>query len=486
MDCVRAQFPIVGARENPVSSLNPLRVKDPQGRIRFFGTLGPLQAGASQADTRVTPGEHEIPMLPCHPPQFETARTVCPRLDCGRGVLLCAAMAMVCLRERGDVLARKFRLVGVVGRGSHGVVWRAQHLGTMRPLALKIVQVPDTRTRERFVREAQSACAVQDPCVLPVEDIQDLGGGELALVMPLLIGESLRARLERTGPLPMGDLRRLFVPLLEAVVKVHAKGIVHRDIKPENLFVQRDPERLILLDFGLARMREEERLRLSSTGAPVGTPLYMSPEQAWGEQEIDARADAWSLALTLLECATGDLPTRCAQNFGQLLRLFSDHKVLPFEVNSLPSRLREGIASCLRSARGERAGIDGLLRALGDSPPVLSEASWAFDRIVRKRRGIFAFAGAVSAVAFACMIHVFAGAPRGRLESASRMTAGTIRRLPLVEPKPDATMASNSNSEHHRAKDRVVNALRPGALQATIAPPVSKLEPPAIVKESPY
>ena len=229
----------------------------------------------------------------------------------------------------GLLLAGRFRLERVVGRGASAVVWEATNTLTSRQIALKIfvgraLDVP--RRRDRFLREARAASCVSHPNVLPIDDLVELPDGRAVLVMPLLRGESLRERLARTGSLPAHELSVLFVPVTDALEAAHAGGVVHRDLKPDNLFLSGDPPRLVILDFGVAKLASDGELGLTSTGVTVGTPFYMAPEQLFGEEDVDARADVWALGVLLFECLSGRRPTE-APNLGQLLKKVSSRSL---------------------------------------------------------------------------------------------------------------------------------------------------------------
>jgi eukaryotic-like serine/threonine-protein kinase len=231
----------------------------------------------------------------------------------------------------GALLAGRFRLERALGRGASAVVWEATHVLTGRVLALKVFAAsPDgerpgtdaRKRRERLLREARAASRTKHPHVLPIDDVLELPDGRAALVMPRLLGESLRQRLTQREKLLVEEVRALFAPVVEALLSAHAAGVVHRDFKPDNLFVTDEPARLVILDFGIAKLIHDSDVGLTSTGVTVGTPLYMAPEQLFGEDDVDGRADAWALGVVLHECLSGVRPTE-ATNLGQLLKRVS-------------------------------------------------------------------------------------------------------------------------------------------------------------------
>ena len=217
------------------------------------------------------------------------------------------------LRE-GRIIAERFRLVRELGRGGMGAVWKAEHVGLEVPCAVKFIlgdaaQHPEVRAR--FVREAKAAAMLRSPHVV---QILDHGVCEETpyIAMELLEGEELGRRLERVGRLPPAETIAILAQVARALGKAHQAGLVHRDLKPDNVFLVKDDDREIVkvLDFGIAKslkgdLAENYKTR---TGALLGTPFYMSPEQAQGVKTIDHRSDLWSLAVIAFRCLTGRLP----------------------------------------------------------------------------------------------------------------------------------------------------------------------------------
>lgn len=208
-------------------------------------------------------------------------------------------------------------------------IWIGEHRLTGRRVALKFIKGHlDAVARRRLIREAQAACAIDHPAVVPVHDVVESEDGDPALVMDLLQGEPLDARLAREGTIAWPALAAMFTPVAEALAQAHALGLVHRDLKPANLFVGRD-DSVRVLDFGIVK-RLESLGSASTTSvevAPVGTPIYMSPEQALGDV-VDARSDVWSLGLVLYEALSGRLPTNGA-SFAEVLRVLFTRRIPP-------------------------------------------------------------------------------------------------------------------------------------------------------------
>jgi eukaryotic-like serine/threonine-protein kinase len=208
----------------------------------------------------------------------------------------------------GQVAGGKFRILREIGRGGMGIVYEAEDTSLMRTVALKFLPAGvrgGADARERFVREAQAASALDHPNICNVHEIGEADDGELFIAMSRYEGESLKDKLAE-GPLEPLESVRLIVQVAEGLAEAHAHGIVHRDVKPGNIFVT-SKGTVKILDFGVAKLAGLQRL--TQSGAAVGTVAYMSPEQASGE-DTDFRTDIWALGVVLYEMVTGRLPFR--------------------------------------------------------------------------------------------------------------------------------------------------------------------------------
>ncbi len=239
-----------------------------------------------------------------------------------------------------------------------GVVWAAVHTVTRRRVALKFLKdrSADSATRLRFVREARAACAVAHVGILPVHDVVESEDGEPALVMDLLEGEPLSATLERESKLTLDETARVLLPVFAGVAAAHAAGVVHRDLKPDNIFLSKDGVRV--LDFGLAKATLLDvgvGRSVAQSGAVVGTPRYMSPEQAFGERDVDYRSDIWALGLVAYECLSGTLPTR-HDNLGQILKTILSGRIAKLSTLApeLPADVCAMVDRMIRRDREER------------------------------------------------------------------------------------------------------------------------------------
>ena len=223
------------------------------------------------------------------------------------------------LAERlvGRVVAEKYRLLRVLGVGGHGAVFEALHQWTNRRVALKVLlgaAAAGPAATERFLREARTAAGVRHEAIVQVLDMgRDDALDGLYLVVEFLDGEDLRARLHDQGHLAPQPAVDLLLPVMRALAAAHAVGVVHRDVKPANIFLARNADGTAspkLIDFGVSRhvARDADGGPLTLTGSPVGTPEYMSPEQARGAVDLDARSDVWSVAVVLYETLGGARP----------------------------------------------------------------------------------------------------------------------------------------------------------------------------------
>jgi serine/threonine-protein kinase len=205
-------------------------------------------------------------------------------------------------------LADRYRIESEIGAGGMAHVYRAHDLKHGRAVALKVLrpELAYAVGSDRFIREISTTANLRHPHILPLYDSGEADGA-LYYVMPLIDGETLRARIERDGPLSVDESLRITREVADALGYAHDRGIAHRDIKPENILLERG--HAVVADFGIARaVAATEGDRLTQTGLAVGTPLYMSPEQAVGETNVDGRSDVYSLGCVLYEMLTGHPP----------------------------------------------------------------------------------------------------------------------------------------------------------------------------------
>ncbi|MEZ4374983.1 MAG: serine/threonine-protein kinase [Polyangiaceae bacterium] len=217
--------------------------------------------------------------------------------------------------QPGDVIRGKYRIIRLIGDGGMGTVYEAKHevLGT--PVALKFLH-PELAKRpglvSRFLQEAKVSASIQSPHVTRVTDVDQTEDGAAFIVMELLSGEPLQAVLDREHKLSRDRAIDFALQMLSGLEAAHALGVVHRDLKPDNVFITRTSggPLLRLLDFGIAKLREtnEYKKGLTRPGAIMGTPEYMAPEQAYSADQVDHRADIYSMGAMLYEMLVGQRP----------------------------------------------------------------------------------------------------------------------------------------------------------------------------------
>lgn len=213
----------------------------------------------------------------------------------------------------GLLVGKNVRLLRPLGEGGMGSVWVAEHLTLQTEVAVKLVLSQlskDEQTVKRFTTEATAAAQIKSPHVVQVFD-HGIWNGLPYIVMELLEGEDLEGRIARLGKIPLEDMAVILKQCSKALMQAHTLGIVHRDIKPANIYLiaQGDGEIFVkLLDFGIAKRTAGENFAKTATGALIGTPFYMSPEQVMEDRSIDFHADLWALSVVAYEGLTGKVP----------------------------------------------------------------------------------------------------------------------------------------------------------------------------------
>ncbi len=286
------------------------------------------------------------------------------------------------------VVAGKFRLVRELGRGGMASVWVAHHLSLDVPCAIKFIQSPEDAQDlgRRFEREAKAAARLRSSNVVQILD-HGVWEGLPYIVMELLEGESLGDRLDRVGAINATETATIVTQVARALSKAHAVGIVHRDLKPDNVFLVHEDDRIIakVLDFGIAKVPMTNATDGSTkVGALVGSPAFMSPEQADGAKPVDHRSDLWALGVIAFQCIVGHLPFS-SEGLGDLLAQIMYRPLpVPSKVGrNVPPGFDEWWAKACARNPGERFQTarelsDGLSRALGVT---ISEESTLVTRV---------------------------------------------------------------------------------------------------------
>ncbi|WP_434040807.1 MULTISPECIES: cytochrome c peroxidase [Sorangium] len=290
----------------------------------------------------------------------------------------------------GEVLADRYRVEGVLGRGGMGVVLAAEHLALRQPVALKLLLPSCMRSAssvERFLREARAAAALQGKHVVRVLDAGLLDAGTPYLVMERLTGLDLREVLRERDHLPVAEAVDVVLQACEAIAEAHAHGIIHRDLKPANLFMARDERGVALikvLDFGLSKCTaDDETSSLTSLNVIAGSIPYMAPEQALSLKWADARADIWALGVILYELITGHRPFEVGGTPESLrAALEAPPPAMSAWGIDVPAGIERAILRCLEKDRRLRPqAIAELARAI--APFGAPAASASVERICR-------------------------------------------------------------------------------------------------------
>ena len=270
----------------------------------------------------------------------------------------------------GQALGDAYTIEGEIGRGGMGVVYRARDERLQRRVAIKVLPPElafQDEIRQRFMREAQTAARLSHPNIVPIHGV-DEGGGLVYFVMGLVDGESLGARIKRRGQLPAEEVRRIMKETADALSAAHAFSVVHRDIKPDNILLEGTRGRVMVTDFGIAKALSAagSGATLTGAGVAIGTPAYMSPEQAAGEREIDGRSDVYSLGIVAYQMVTGELPFQAPTVAGILMKQITEPApMVTLKRPDVPEDLALAISRCLEKDPENRwPTADALRRAL--------------------------------------------------------------------------------------------------------------------------
>ena len=268
-----------------------------------------------------------------------------------------------------DVLAGEYVIEGEIGRGGMGVVYSARDQQLKRRVAIKLLP-PELAFRQeikkRFIREAQTAARLSHPHIVPIHTVGEKND-LVYFVMGFVDGESLAQRLRRRGRLPVEEARRIIKETADALGLAHATGIIHRDVKPDNILLEGTRRRVMVTDFGIAKALSEAGAgTLTGTGVALGTPTYMSPEQAAGESDIDARSDLYALGIVAFEMLSGKPPFRAPTVPGLLMKQITEPPPDLMRIrNEIPDELAMTVMRCLEKDPESRwPTADALRRAL--------------------------------------------------------------------------------------------------------------------------
>jgi serine/threonine-protein kinase len=293
----------------------------------------------------------------------------------------------------GEVLAGKYAIEAVLGRGGMGLVLAARHLQLDERVAIKLM-LPEVATNAdavaRFVREARAAAKIRSEHVVRVSDVGTLEGGQPFMVMEYLEGSDLAALLASRGPLPLPEVAEYVLQACEAISEAHALGIVHRDLKPSNLYLTQrvDGTPVVkVLDFGISKVSASTNTLTAGTpsrtqtSALMGSPFYMSPEQMASSRDVDARSDVWALGIIIYELLSG-APPFMGQTLPEVCARILEGTLEPLrnKVPDLPEAVEVLVGRCLVRDLGARfRDVGELSRALVPFAPKRARVS--VDRI---------------------------------------------------------------------------------------------------------
>jgi serine/threonine-protein kinase len=345
----------------------------------------------------------------------------------------------------GTVIAGKYRIESMIGKGGMGSVWAATHLGLGQRVAVKLIAkryAGSREARQRFDLEAKAAAQLRSRFVVQVYDNGETEDGTPYIVMELLLGESLDQRIQRQGPVPLDAALRIIGQVGRALSRAHSLGIVHRDLKPENIFMTRteddDAEIAKVLDFGIAKIKSPDSGAGGSgtrTGAVLGTPLFMSPEQARGLKSVDHRTDIYSLGMVLYMMLTGQ-SAFSGESFGDILVAICTQPLPSFGVVAkwLPPGLDAWLQrACAREPTERFQSIDEMLEALSAAAGFAQPNLQSQEMARAGSSGLGRHAAAATGAAVNAATQVSTGGVRGTT-SAVTVTGAEIPKRSMAVP----------------------------------------------------
>jgi serine/threonine protein kinase len=340
----------------------------------------------------------------------------------------------------GELVANKYRVERVLGRGGMGVVVAAMHEQLAQRVAIKML-LPEAKASPqalaRFAREARTAATIRGEHVARVLDVGELEGGAPYIVMEYLDGRDLAQTLAERGTLGCEEAVAFVLQACEAIAEAHAAGIIHRDLKPSNLFVSRGPDGSPLvkvLDFGISKrlLCSDSDGLLTTTSSFIGSPLYSPPEQLVRSHDVDARSDIWSLGTILFEALAGRPPFVGDSVMHVASKIFNEDPPSLLELRpELPADLNAVVMRCLRRRPDERyPDVRALARALAPFAPAHSDSADRVARIVAASLPPWQAPGLADTLASSKA--AASGEAPHALVSAHTPTAGSSRRWIVV------------------------------------------------------
>ena len=350
-------------------------------------------------------------------------------------------------------LADRYRVVRELGAGGMATVYLAHDIKHDRDVAIKVLH-PDLGAAlgsERFLSEIRTTARLQHPHILPLLDSGD-ADGLLYYVMPLVTGETLRARLERERQLPLDDALRIAREAADALGYAHSLGIVHRDIKPENILLQGG--HALVADFGIAlAVQTAGGARMTQTGLSLGTPQYMSPEQAMGERTIDARSDVYALGAVTYEMLVGDPPFTGSTVQSIVAKVLTEKPVAPRAVrDTVPAAVEHAVLRALAKLPADRwptteKFAEALTRTGSFDGEERVTSAERTTSPARRRIALAAMAGAlIATAAMAWWLGRRSAAPEAQWSAFTQLTdASGVETSPSLSPDGESfAYASNA------------------------------------------
>jgi serine/threonine-protein kinase len=370
--------------------------------------------------------------------------------------------------SEGTVVADRFEILAPLGRGGMGIVLLARDRVLDREVALKILHrspVEDRELRLRFEREARAMARIASPHVASVLDVGVSRDGRAFLVMERLVGVDLQTRLAERGPADVAEVVSWLRQACLALAEAHRRSIVHRDLKPANLFLAETTEgvRIKILDFGISKHDLGEATALTASRALVGTPIYMSPEQACAAKGVDGRSDLWSLGVIGYELLTGIAPFRRDSLAATLAAILKEE---PPELRSLRPDVPADLAAILR--RCVAKDPEARPATAEELEHALAQAGRASPRPDR-RRPIFAVGFAICVVVGALSTPAILAARPGAMREAEPVSASPEA---VVEGPSDPPTSEPSTSQH---------ALPLASIAPVVAAPSTTIVAPRVV-----
>jgi eukaryotic-like serine/threonine-protein kinase len=378
----------------------------------------------------------------------------------------------------GQMLDEKYRIDELLEVGGMGAVYVGSHTRLQKRVAIKVLRSELTGAAEiveRFLREAVAASRIGHENIVEVTDIGKAQNGAPFIVMELLEGENLAARIRRGGPLSVPQACAIAIEILSAMDAAHRAGIVHRDLKPENVFLARKSrsETVKVLDFGISRMveTEEGQHRLTLTGLVMGTPYYMSPEQACGESDITAAADIYATGVMLYEMLTAKVPFE-ATNYNSLIyKVLSGQFPPPRALVAMPEPLEQIVvrAMALKAEHRFSSALE-MMEALEPFIPPSAPSQpfqlvhWSPSPAAGFRPASVGAAGASAGFAAAAGVATARGAPReeayaSTLADTSPSQSGSLGALGAPDRQAAAEVMPAPVEAAPRRRGRMIAAI---------------------------